>query len=351
MRARGFNLIEVAVASAMAGVISVAAISAFASLNRQLVSLQVESSANDSAKSLIDLLIADMQSVGGGAIRPWMALWVENGTSTNDSGRDKTFQPPEGIGSDRVTFAKLIEAAPACTITAMTSSSVTAESIGKTCCLDAMFAKASLEGSDDTLMLAYVVANKKHRQVALRRSKKGCTAETLPGPLRALDVPDFSTKEPEIGFVGGQIVATEIRTIFLSEGDLQMFSQLKNFSASAPELTDGVVGLIATNIHDFQVQLGYDTGPDGRISDTNGPDDEWLFNVDNEATGIIKASATFDADALRMVGIGVIVGVGVTSTGAPSSAQIVGGGVITSDEVWLRGAMGRASLRNLFIFH
>lgn len=349
-RPRGFNLIEVAVASAMAGVISIAAISAFASLNRQLVSLQAQSTANDSAKSVIDLLTNEMQSVGGGAIRPWMAIWVENGASTTDSARDEAFKPPEDIGSDRVTFATLIEAAPACTISSMKTSSLVADSVGKNCCLDAMFEKASLEGSDDTLMLAYLVASKQHRQVALRRAK-GCSAEVLPGPLAALDIlPGASSKTPDAGFVGGRIVATEIRTIFLSEGDLLMFHQLQNFSSSAPKLGDGTVGLVATNVHDFQVQLGFDTNRDSRVSDDNALDDEWLFNVDGEAPGVVGPSAGFDARTLRMVGLGVIVGVGVGS-GPPSSARIAGGGVITSNEAWLRGAMGRVSLRNLFIFH
>ena len=349
--ARGFNLIEVAVASAMAGVISIAAISAFASLNRQLVSLQAQSTANDSAKSVIDLLITEMQSVGGGAIRPWMAIWVENGASTNDSTRDDAFKPPKDIGSDRVTFATLIEAAPACTIVGMKTSSVVADIVGKNCCLNAMFEKASLEGSGDTLMLAYLVASKQHRQVALRRTK-GCSAEILPGPLAVLDVlPGASTQTPDAGFVGGRIVATEIRTIFLSEGDLLMFHQLQNFSSSAPKLVDGTVGLVATNVHDLQVQLGYDTNRDSRISDDNALDDEWLFNVDDEARGVVAPSAGFDARTLRMVGIGVIIGVRAGRASTPLSARIVGGGVITSDEVWLRGAMGRVSLRNLFIFH
>lgn len=349
--ARGFNLIEVAVASAMAGVISIAAISAFASLNRQLVSLHAQSTANDSAKSVIDLLTNEMQSVGGGAIRPWMAIWVENGTSTNDSTRDEAFKPPEDIGSDRVTFATLIDAAPACTITSMKTSSLVADSVGKNCCLDEMFDKASLEGSGDTLLLAYLVAGKQHRQVALRRTK-GCSAEISPGPLAVLDVvTGAAPKAPDAGFVGGRIVATEIRTIFLSEGDLLMFHQLQNFSSTAPKLVDGTVGLVATNVHDFQVQLGYDENRDSRISDDNALDDEWLFNVDDEAPVVVAPSAGFDARTLRMVGIGVIIGVRVGSVSTPSSARIVGGGVITSDEAWLRSAMGRVSLRNLFIFH
>lgn len=348
--ARGFNLIEVAVATAMAGVISIAAISAFASLNRQLVSLQAQSTANDSAKSLIDLLTTEMQGVGGGAIRPWMAIWVENGSSATDAARNETFKPPEGIGSDRVTFATLIGAAPSCAITSMKASSLVADGAGKNCCLDAMFDKASLEGSDDTLMLAYLVAGKQHRQVALRRAK-ACAADIMPGPLAVLDVaPAVSPKTPDTTFVGGRIVATEIRTIFLSEGDLLMFHQQQNFSSNAPKLTDGTVGLVATNVHDFQVQLGFDENRDSRISDENADDDEWLFNVDDEADAGSAPSGGFAPDTLRMVGVGVIVGVGV-GTATPSSARIAGGGVITSDEAWLRGAMGRIALRNNFIFH
>ena len=97
---RAFSLIELAVASAMAGVISVAAIGAFAHLNRQLVRTQRYTSASDNAKSVVDLLVTDMQGVGGGAIRPWMAIRLEDG-AVKDAARDNVFKPPPDLPMHR----------------------------------------------------------------------------------------------------------------------------------------------------------------------------------------------------------------------------------------------------------
>ena len=51
-----------------------------------------------------------------------------------------------------------------------------------------------------------------------------------------------------------------------------------------------------------------------------------------------------------MVGVGVVVGVPLTDPDYQSSAQIVGGTKILGSRLYLRGAMGKAALRNLFIF-
>lgn len=86
---RGFSLIEVAVAGAIASVVGLAAISTFAILARQMTRLQAEAGVNDEAKTIVDALVGELQGVGGGQVRPWMALRVDDG----------------GTGSDRVTWA------------------------------------------------------------------------------------------------------------------------------------------------------------------------------------------------------------------------------------------------------
>ena len=103
MKLRAFNLLEVAVASAIAGIIAAAAVSSFAVLNRQLVRLQAETGASDDAKTLIDFLVTDLQAVGGGNVRPWMALWVEDNTQATAT-RNAAFGQTTRT-SDRITYA------------------------------------------------------------------------------------------------------------------------------------------------------------------------------------------------------------------------------------------------------
>ena len=129
---RAFNLLEVAIASAIAGIIAAAAISSFAVLNRQLVKLQAESGASDDAKTLIDFLVTDLQAVGGGNVRPWMALWVEDNTQSTPL-RDSAFnQSPRT--SDRITYALTVPDTRTCQITSMTPSDIFTTGNGSSCC-------------------------------------------------------------------------------------------------------------------------------------------------------------------------------------------------------------------------
>jgi prepilin-type N-terminal cleavage/methylation domain-containing protein len=350
---RGFSLIEVAVASAMAGIIGVAAIAAFAGLNRQLVRLQSESVASDNAKSLVDLAVTDLQGVGGGPIRPWMALWVENGAdsastrpaaATAAALRTARFLPPPpatGVLPDRVTFASLIAEAPSCEVTSIDPTTVASTGIGPACCLRNLVAAGNIKGRPGRAH-AYAIDGADHRQISLSSvDAAACTAIWEAGPLAPID----DNPGNLAALVGGTIVAADIKTIFLGRNhDLLVFGEKDGFNGGNVVLLPGEVSRIASDIYDFQVQVGYDSDQNGRIVDTGTTTDEWLFN----ATGDTPAS--FDPEAIRMIAIGVIVGVPLTDPDYISSAQVVGGNLITASRLHLRGAMGKAALRNLFIF-
>lgn len=347
---RGFSLIEVAVASAMAGIIGVAAIAAFAALNRQLVRLQSESVASDNAKSLVDLAVTDLQGVGGGAIRPWMALWVENGAdsaSTRPAApttRTARFSPPAaatGIRPDRVTFASLIAEAPSCEITSITATTVGSTGIGPACCLRNLVAAGKIKDRPDRAH-TYAIDGADHRQISLSAVDTAtCTATWAAGPLAPID----NNPGGLVSLVGGTVVAADIKTIFLaSNHDLLVFDEKDDFAGGNVDLKLLEISRIASDVYDFQVQVGYDSDQDGRIVDTGTTTDEWLFN----ATGDTPAS--FNPEGIRMVAVGVIVGVPLTDPDYRSSAQVVGGTLVSASRLHLRGAMGKAALRNLFIF-
>jgi prepilin-type N-terminal cleavage/methylation domain-containing protein len=350
---RGFSLIEVAVASAMAGVIGVAAIAAFAGLNRQLVRLQSESVASDNAKSLVDLAVTDLQGIGGGPIRPWMALWVENGADSASTrpaasgaaaARTARFFPPPvatGVLPDRVTFASLIAEAPSCEVISINATTVGSTGSGASCCLRNLVTAGNIKGRPGRAH-AYAIDGADHRQISLSSvDAVACTATWQAGPLAPID----DNPGNLTALVGGTIVAADIKTIFLSRNhDLLVFDEKDGFAGGDIDIQPLEVSRVASDVYDFQVQVGYDTDQDGRIVDTGTTTDEWLFN----ATG--DAPATFDPEAIRMVAIGVIVGVPLTDPDYSSSAQVVGGNLVTGSRLHLRGAMGKAALRNLFIF-
>jgi prepilin-type N-terminal cleavage/methylation domain-containing protein len=337
---RAFSLIEVAVASAIAGMISAAAVASFAMINRQLVRLQSESLASDHAKSLVDLLVSELQGVGGGPIRPWMAVWVEDGNAPDVLGRNAAFSPPAlPIRPDRVTFATLIPDVPSCTITAHTGATLTASvGDGGGCCLQDLLDAGRIAGG--TTAHAFLVLGERHRQVTLDPpSAAACTATVSEGPMSAIDNPP-----PGGNFTGGVIVTARVKTLYLTAGrELRVYEERS--PGGALSIDPGESVRLAGNVADFQLQLGYDRENDGRLVDTSDSGDEWLYNI-----AALEDPAAFRADALRMIGVGVVVALPLTDPDYSSSAQIVGSPRIDGVRLHLRGAMGKAALRNIFVF-
>ena len=338
MRLRGFNLIEVAVASALAGIISIAAIGTFAHLNRQLVQVQRETNAADVAKSVTDMLVGSLQGIGGGAIRPFMAVWVEDGGSVNV--RDALFPHPPGIKTDRITWATLVESAPTCAITGMTESTVSSTGVGATCCLSRFLTGLPGAPTKPEAITAYAINGDDHVQVVVFNVKPSpCIAEWKSGVLSVLD----RAPTKIVSMSGGTLSRARIKTLYVDdENALRDFEQT-DFTTF--DLVGTRPTLVSSDVFDMQFQLGYDTNGDGRIRDDASTTDEWLYNV------IGENPSTFLPADLRMVATGVVVGVRQTDTGQPSRAHIVGSVEIASTSTFIRAAMGRAALRNLFVFH
>lgn len=342
MKERAFSLVEVAVASAIAGVISAAAVASFAMINRQMVRMQSESLASDHAKSLVDLLVSDLQGVGGGPIRPWMATWVEDGYAGDALGRDAIFaaDTTTPVRSDRITYATLVAEAPSCPITAHAGATVTASpGGGRGCCLQRLLNAGRIPGS--AFANAYMILGERHRQVTIRSVSIGaCTATVSPGPLSAIDNPPAGNN-----FTNGVIVAARVRTLYRTSGrELRLYEE-RGGEGSVPIITPNETTRLAGNVVDFQVQLGYDRDNDGRLVDTSDSGDEWLYNVAG-----FEDQNTMARDELRMIGVGVIVAIPLTDPSYSSSARIVGSPQVEGQRLHLRGAMGKAALRNIFVF-
>ena len=77
-RFRGFTLMEAMVALAMAGVIIAGASSAVMAINRNVAEQGRRAAAWDEAKRLEEFLIARMQGAGGGEVRPFASVLVED---------------------------------------------------------------------------------------------------------------------------------------------------------------------------------------------------------------------------------------------------------------------------------
>jgi prepilin-type N-terminal cleavage/methylation domain-containing protein len=354
--ARAFSLLEVAVASVIAGIVAVAALSAFAVLNRQLVRLQAETAASDDAKTLVDFLVSDLQAVGGGNVRPWMAMHVDNGDDASFANRCSNFGQTICGPADRVTYGLLIPTSNSvCRIAAIDdgSKTVTGDGTGANCCLSLMMLRAGYDArvppattptlADLKLHTVAVSTGGLNRQLSLENvDATACTAKFSAGPLAAADdAPGLITQ-----FVDGTVSAVHIRTLYLDEStrELRSFEDKRDFNGDDVIVSPDEVETVASNVHDFQVQLGYDSDgvTPGIIVDRSSPTDEWQFNAPGDGA--------FAANGLRMTAVGIIVGVNVKDPSYSSSAQVIGGAEKVATGFHLRGAMGRAALRNIFVF-
>ncbi len=348
VRVRGFNLIELAVASAMAGIIAAAAVASFGALNRQLIRLQSESVASDNAKSLVDLLVTDLQGVGGGPIRPWMALRVQNAEDSIIYTQPSPPAPSTSvtIRPDRLTYATLLGDAPTCPLTAAAPAAtgfITSAPIGPSCCLQ------DLLTASGGVAHVYLIRGGEHRQVSFNSVVTGvCTANVVSGPLAAID----NSSSPNLDhFLNGSVVAASIRTIYLSATNvLSQYEESDLSGIGDPLATPAESTRIAGDVYDFQVSLGYDNNADGRVEDTASTSDEWRFNVVAETGASETLPAGFSREGLRMVNMGVVIGVSLTDPDYTSKAKLVGSQEFFLKKVHLRATSGKAALRNLFLF-
>ena len=366
---RAFNLLEVAVASVLVGIVAVAAISSFAVLNRQLVRLQAETRASDNAKTLIDFFVGDLQAVGGDAVKPWMSLWVEDGDDVSDT-RCAQFT---GCGaSDRLTMALVVPDSQTCPVLSMTDDVIFTTGSGDSCCFEQLRAQGGgyLDPPSSTNFFIHtiVVRGGASRQVSLSNlvtsppAPLTCSMSWKPGPLAGIDNvdgDDFYDANPAdvdaaavlpAAFNSGTIAAVTIRTLYLDETthELFSFSERRGFNGAAVAIDANERTRIASNIFDFQVQLGYDGAPaDGRLLDVSSATDEWLFNTPSGTAD--TRPATVGLADLRMVAVGIITGVNVRDANYASGAQIVGGSPKSAASIHMRGGMGKAALRNVFV--
>jgi hypothetical protein len=113
---------------------------------------------------------------------------------------------------------------------------------------------------------------------------------------------------------------------------------------------DGLFGagelvLIADNVLDLQVALGHDRDADGRVLDRTSSTDEWLGNAVGDTL-----PATVERDALRMLGIGLVISVPLPPDAGDTSARVFDGPLRTAVGAQARATVTRAYMRNVFLF-
>ncbi len=288
---QGVTLIELMIAVAIMASVIQAASATYLHVYKNGRRATGKSSIEQSSHFLNTYFVHRLESIGGGTIRPWASLWVEDNAPARDN-------LPSGAGSDRISFVEADSVlAPTCAVISTTLPDIlTFDSPSGACCLTPAY---------------------DNRQVILTRgayySQKfltsvnpvSCTARISAGQATGIDVPPATLP----GWVGAVAAPVSVSTLWLDMAsyELHEFRDLDN-----DRVTDaGEDVILASNILDLQLALGLDANRDTRIADTRSHTDEWLYNVTHasEPIGAVGGGLrnALPSD-LRMIAIGLVLG-------------------------------------------
>lgn len=390
-RANAYTLIELGVAMALAGVVTVAALSSFATFSRHRVRLERATAADDIAKTVVQYLVRESQRIGGSALRPWQAIAVEQDPCGSAGGL-------ACVSGDRVTFAFPDERAvfPGCGIETITATeikfqSVTHESL--TACCNLFHYNAT---NDVTLIQPSVLRNE---HIMLSSTGIGGTAKEIykavtyaddlgggtgtctfkyveSGQARPLaSVKDDGSRPTNLDFQStgfiqkrGNALPIKIATAYVGcDGDcianpqdraLYLFSDRNagkgtTIVVDPPTSTGGGDDnfVISPNIADLQISLGYDNDEDGEVVESeDGINDDFAGNnftsAPDNGRSVAPAASTV---VVSVGGQGAAVPVAATAESAssppnPRLLRMVRIGVISAVKVNDRAFRSRAQL-------
>lgn len=335
-RPRGFTLIELVTASAIASVILAAATASVVAVHKATKQAERRAWLDSETKLLTEYMLSRLQPVGGGGLRPWSAVTVTDNW--------------DGSGTDRITFLEIDTSFAECIIENVPGSGVVMRFPTGGCCLQS---SAAADGRQ-VVATSQNGANTRQLQVGNATVSAGtCQANFPPGVNTELNHGNGSDGDLSV-FTGGTVHVVTTKRIYLNTTTHQLLLEAEDSDDGTPTVT-----VLADEIYDFQVAMGYDAGiADGDITDTSTNTDEWLYNTVGEVSFTYDSSTSqwsggiTDADPtdLRMMAVGIAMGVKARENF--NAVKLLNGPVVSGATFgrYLRGTIGRVTLRNLALF-
>jgi hypothetical protein len=379
---RAFSMLEVMVATTLSIVVIAAATTAIIVIIRSLNQTGQSSSADTEAQLVSEYLVAQLQSVGGGAVRPWMAVVIENNSGVENSDVIRFADVPAELPSSLSITEKLPEAGRFSFI-------IVERRDGRgTCGLARLthddngdgfpddggrrFTRAELAGRQAVLTSP---TGETWRSVVIQDVGIGDRAESCfvqfaasgsglasNGALRdadrhtGLDLDGDGVPGPESPdeWVLGQLSLVRVREWrFERLPDDRQGQVVERVATGA---TFGPPRVLLQGARDLQVSPGYDYRPfDGQIVETrSGNNDEWVNSVDGDDGGVVRRipldltapAVDVPQDGLRMLDIAVIIS--PPKSERQGEIRAFDGPLRRTNEPRLAG--GRAFLRNQLLF-
>lgn len=339
---KGFSLIEMMIAMAITVFFLVISSSLHITTLRVHRAMEDRVALTQDSLLLVDYLRNRLVGSGGGTVRAWMALWHED-----NCGSRSIF--PNCNGGDRVTISTIATPFQECSITSTISNSPqrlqVAFSSPGVCCLEPQTAN---EVSFFNRPVMITLNDNFHQRYVTNVDLATCQVSLVPGQAAGGDeggaITDWS---------GGMISQVRVETIYWDPVNrtLHKFADVNNDGVA--NLNEDIV--VADNIFDFQISLGYDFNPpDGKIEQTsNGIDDEWLHNAPSvvEAVGTAPFLPPMSRAQLHLIQVGVILGGAERGANVSQDSARLFNGPDRTEPGWiLQKEFSVLSPRNSFIF-
>ena len=265
---KGISIIEVMLTLSIGVFVLTATLSLARVLLTQSQDLMRSGSGYQAQTLLVEYFTDKIQGIGGGIMRPWAAVRVED----NDC-------PALGVipacnGSDRLYLAKLKRNINSACI-----------SIEDSTATEIIFHVNELTGECDCDILGYansqifVESGLRYQHLkVLSVDASACIIQTEPGFLAHIDT-------AIVNWRNALVMPTDISIIFL-DTDTQILKLAQDLNGDQIFSQNEILE-IADQVYDFQVSLGFDRSPeDGVISHgPNAAQDEWFGNHTNEQMG------------------------------------------------------------------
>ncbi len=328
---RGFTLVEIMISMGVALVIIMGSMVAVMNGARWHRAAEANEAITSLTTVVLDTVGRDIQSAGGGALKAWQAIWIEN---SSDPGAGGALCParaplPACNGGDRLSIATTIPRDRICQITASDASSVTLDNLPN-CCLSTSPVQVMLLSG----------LNWSQRRVTGFDSAS-CVVNIEPGPMapndRIVGLADWA---------GGMLVEVQIGTYHFDRTQTRLFYFDDENGDNVIDAGENLI--VADGLFDFQVSLGYDFNVvDGWIREGPVATDEVLFNAVGEMLGAGYFLSALPIN-LHTIFVGIITGQrGIQSDEETRPARIPDGELIEQNGLVMRAFKGRYMPRHL----
>ena len=340
MNQRGFSLVEIFIAMGIATFLIAGAMTAHVSNLSYYKTTESRSTLYQDSLLLIDYLRAELMQAGGGSVRAWMGIWVED----NCGARAPL---PACASSDRMTISTVSIPLQECAIIGQINPTrvQVAWNAPGVCCLDPLAAgEVTFLGRNVMLTLGDFYS----QQFATIVDLPTCQMTTAAGQASGNDRP------PVVWNWGnGAVTMMNVQTLYWDSTTNMLKRWINTNNDNVKNPTEDVI--IADNVFDTQYALGYDFNlPDGNIVDTaDGVNDEWLFNAPTvvEVFGLGVFAPPVVRSQLLSVQVGAIVGSNDSAAGVAMAPKRSLNGPLRSQAGWMMmEEIARFSPRNSYIF-